>query len=53
MSCTVPPSTFSGKAKVFLTDAKQNNLPGNAYFNYIEYPLLFDAQVVIPHSLTH
>ena len=44
VKCIAPPSLYTGKVKVRLATSDRDTLPGVAYFEYIEDPLLFDAQ---------
>ena len=44
VKCIAPPSLYTGKVKVRLATSDRETLPGVAYFEYIEDPLLFDAQ---------
>lgn len=44
VKCLAPPSLYTGKVKVRLATGDRDILPGVAYFEYIEDPLLFDAQ---------
>jgi hypothetical protein len=45
--CVTPRSTFSGQIDVRLATADKELLPGSTVFEYINTPLLFDAQPVL------
>ena len=44
MKCQAPPSQFSGKVNVKIATTEKEFLPGTALFEYIDDPILFDAQ---------
>ena len=44
LKCTAPPSAFTGKVNVKVANSEKEFLPGTALFEYIEDPIIFDAQ---------